>query len=90
VLIPKLPEFLAANREIELIVSSTDRRVDIVREGFDCVLRIGTLTEPGLTAKRLGALSMINCGPGYLAAPRRAPPTRAAPEPPVTRREPLA
>ena len=68
VLIPKLPEFLAANREIELIVSSTDRRVDIVREGFDCVLRIGTLTEPGLTAKRLGALSMINCAsPGYLA-----------------------
>jgi DNA-binding transcriptional LysR family regulator len=68
VLIPKLPEFLAANREIELIVSSTDRRVDVVREGFDCVLRIGTLTEPGLTAKRLGALSMINCAsPAYLA-----------------------
>jgi DNA-binding transcriptional LysR family regulator len=68
VLIPKLPEFLAAHREIELIISTTDRRVDVVREGFDCVLRIGTLIEPGLTAKRLGSLPMINCAsPGYLA-----------------------
>ena len=68
ILIPKLPEFLAAHREIELIVSTTDRRVAVVREGFDCVLRVGTVTEPGLTAKRLGALQMLNCAsPAYLA-----------------------
>jgi DNA-binding transcriptional LysR family regulator len=68
VVIPKLPQFLSAHREIELLVSTTDRRVDVVREGFDCVLRIGTLTEPGLTAKRLGALQMVNCAsPAYLA-----------------------
>ncbi|PZQ60599.1 MAG: LysR family transcriptional regulator [Variovorax paradoxus] len=37
VLIPRLPEFLAAHPQIELELSSTDRRVDLVHEGFDCV-----------------------------------------------------
>lgn len=65
--IPRLPELLAAHREIELEVSTTDRRVDVVREGFDCVLRIGALTEPGLIAKRLGVMPMVNCAsPAYL------------------------
>jgi DNA-binding transcriptional LysR family regulator len=61
VLIPRLPEFFAAHPEIELHVSTTDRRVEVVRDGFDCVLRIGALTDSGLVAKRLGALSMTNC-----------------------------
>lgn len=66
-IIPRLPELLSAHREIELEVSTTDRRVQVVREGFDCVLRIGTLTEPGLTARRLGVLPMVNCAsPAYL------------------------
>src|SRR5688572_22541988 len=38
-IIPRLPEFLATHPQVELLVSTTDRRVDLVREGFDCVLR---------------------------------------------------
>lgn len=66
--IPRLPEFLAAHPQIELLVSTTDRRVDLVREGFDCVLRVGKLADSGLIARKLGVLPMVNCAsPGYLA-----------------------
>ncbi|HNN97481.1 MAG TPA: LysR family transcriptional regulator [Pseudomonadota bacterium] len=66
-IIPRLPDFLAQHPHLELLVSTSDRRVDIVREGFDCVLRIGTLRQPGLVARRLGVLPMVNvASPAYL------------------------
>lgn len=65
--IPALPELLAQHPQLELLVGTTDRFVDLVREGFDCVLRIGTLADQGLTARRLGLLPMINlASPAYL------------------------
>jgi DNA-binding transcriptional LysR family regulator len=65
--IPKLPEFLAQHPSIDLVVSATDQRVDVVADGFDCVLRVGTLVDSGLIARRLGSLSMLNCAsPSYL------------------------
>ena len=60
VLIPQLPEFLAAHPHLELVVSTTDRRVEIVREGFDCVLRVGPLDDSELTVRQLGLLPMVN------------------------------
>ncbi|WP_312689986.1 LysR family transcriptional regulator [Kosakonia sp.] len=66
--IPRLPTFLQQYPGIELELSSSDRRVDIIREGFDCVVRVGTLKDSGLIARQLGRLSVINCAsPGYLA-----------------------
>ncbi len=41
--IPKLPAFLQQYPGIEIELSSSDRLVDVVREGFDCVIRVGTL-----------------------------------------------
>ena len=65
--IPRLPEFLGRHPELTLEVSSTDRRVDLVREGFDCVLRIGALGDSGLVARPLGELPQVNCAsPAYL------------------------
>jgi len=65
--IPRLPQFLQAHPQIELELSSTDRRVDLVREGFDCVLRVGTLGDINLIARPLGAFRTINCAsPAYL------------------------
>jgi DNA-binding transcriptional LysR family regulator len=65
--IPKLPELLAAHPQLEVQVSTTDRRVEVVREGFDCVLSIGNLPASGLIAKRLGSLTVANCAsPAYL------------------------
>ncbi|MBX3654580.1 MAG: LysR family transcriptional regulator [Ramlibacter sp.] len=67
IVIPRLPELLAQHPLLELELSSTERRVDLVREGFDCVLRVGTVGEPGLVARPLAALPMRNCAsPAYL------------------------
>lgn len=65
--IERLPEFLAAHPLIELELSTTDRLVDVVREGFDCVLRTATLADSSLIARPLGAFRVINCAsPAYL------------------------
>jgi DNA-binding transcriptional LysR family regulator len=67
--VPRLPEFLAAHPQLEIELSTTDRRVDVVHEGFDCVLRVGALSDSGLVARRLGLLRMVNlASPGYLRA----------------------
>lgn len=67
VVIPQLPGFLAAHPQLELQLSTTDRRVDVIRDGFDCVLRVGALADSGLVARRLGVLRMVNCAsPAYL------------------------
>jgi len=66
--IPRLPQFLQQYPGIELELSSSDRLVDVIREGFDCVVRVGTLKDSGLIARPLGKLSVINCAsPDYLA-----------------------
>ncbi len=66
--IPALPAFLAEHPELEIELSSVDRRVDLVREGFDCVLRVGKLSDSSLIARPLGSYRMINCAsPAYLA-----------------------
>lgn len=66
-IVPRLPQFLAEHPHIDIELSSTDRRVDLVREGFDCVLRVGPLLDSGLVARPLGELKQINCAsPAYL------------------------
>jgi DNA-binding transcriptional LysR family regulator len=67
-IVPALPEFMAAYPDLELEVSSTDRQVDLVQEGFDCVLRIGPIGDETLIARPLGQLRMVNAAsPAYLA-----------------------
>lgn len=66
--IPYLGDFLAQHPALRVEISSTDRRVDVVQEGFDCVLRVGDLEESGLVARRLGAFRIVNCAsPAYLS-----------------------
>lgn len=67
IVIPRLPEFLAAHPQLEIGISTTDRRVDLVQEGFDCVLRVGTLDDLDLVARPLGVMRMLNvASPAYL------------------------
>jgi len=61
VVIPRLPEFLRQHPGLEVELSSTDRFVDVVREGFDCVLRVGTLEDSSLIARPLGYYRMVSC-----------------------------
>jgi DNA-binding transcriptional LysR family regulator len=68
IVLPQLPQFMAEHTGLEIEISSTDRRVDLVREGFDCVLRVGTLTDSSLIARPLGHYRLINCASaGYVA-----------------------
>ena len=65
--IPRLPEFLSAHPLLEVGISTTDRRVDLVQEGFDCVLRVGPLADADLVARPLGLMKMHNgASPAYL------------------------
>ncbi len=67
-IVPALPDFMATYPELELEVSSTDRQVDLVQEGFDCVLRLGPIGDETLIARPLGLLRMVNAAsPAYLA-----------------------
>ena len=67
--IPRLPELLARHPRLEIEFSSTERRVDLVREGFDCVLRVGAVLDTSLVARPLGLLRMVSCAsPAYLQA----------------------
>lgn len=67
IILPRLPEFMAVHPQLEVGISTTDRRVDLVQEGFDCVLRVGALAESGLVVRPLGALPMRNvASPAYL------------------------
>ena len=69
IVIPRLGEFLAAHPLIDIELGSTDRRVDLVHEGFDCVVRVGALADSELIVRPLGHYRMINCAsPAYLAA----------------------
>jgi DNA-binding transcriptional LysR family regulator len=66
-ILPRVGELLAAHPHLELAISTTDRRVEVAREGFDCVLRVGAMPDSSLSARRLGAMPMINvASPEYL------------------------
>ena len=68
IVIPHLPAFLERYPNLQVDLSSTDRRVDPVTEGFDCVVRTGNLTDSGLIVRPLGAMPQTNyASPAYLA-----------------------
>lgn len=64
-LIDSLRNFTLQYPAIELALGVTDRTVDLVAEGVDCVLRIGELPDSSLVARNIGQATMITC-----AAPR--------------------
>jgi LysR family transcriptional regulator for bpeEF and oprC len=68
VLIPALDGFFARYPEIELEVGCTDRPVDLLHEGIDCVIRGGEVLDESLVARRLGDMPLVTCAsPAYIA-----------------------
>lgn len=66
-ILPRLPHFMDAHPLIELEISATDRQVDLLAEGFDCVLRVGAQPDQSVVAWLLCSMPMINCvSAGYL------------------------
>lgn len=67
VIAPVIPDFLKAYPDIRLDAHFLDRRVDIVAEGFDAVIRVGIIRDSSLTGRKLGAFrSQLVASPGYL------------------------
>jgi DNA-binding transcriptional LysR family regulator len=64
---PRLPDFLAEYPGIELYLSEGDRLADLIREGIDCVLRVGDLKDSDMIGRRVAMLDEITCaGPAYI------------------------
>lgn len=66
-IVPALPDFLQRYPDIQLFLSAGDRSIDLIQEGVDCVVRVGSLSDSSLVSQPLGRLGMINCAsPDYL------------------------
>ncbi|RXV67511.1 LysR family transcriptional regulator [Burkholderia stabilis] len=66
--IPALPDFHVRCPELRVVISTTDRFVDLVADGIDCAVRVGVLSDTSLVARRIGEMVQINCAsPTYLA-----------------------
>lgn len=64
---PFLSEFQKAHPGVGIDLQLNDRKVDLVEEGFDVVLRIGHLKSSSLIAKRIAPIRMAVCAsPDYL------------------------
>lgn len=60
--------YLARYPQVSVEADFTSRLIDIVHEGFDLAVRVGTLPDSRLAARRLGELSYgLFASPGYLA-----------------------
>lgn len=65
---PYLHRFHQTYPHIQLHLDFTDRRVDVVAEGYDLVLRIGKLEDSSIVAKRLAQTHhLLVASPNYLA-----------------------
>ncbi|WP_213716192.1 LysR family transcriptional regulator [Cedecea lapagei] len=66
-IVPKLSAFLSGYPGIHLDVRFTDRRVDLVAEGYDLAIRVGRLTDSALIARTLGQFEYhLVASPAYL------------------------
>jgi len=67
-LAPAIAAFSALHREIAFDVELSDRAVDIVDEGLDLAVRIGSIGSQALIARRLATTQLVLCAaPAYLA-----------------------
>ncbi len=69
IVLPRLPEFLQQHPALQIDIFSTDRRVDLLAEGFDLVVRAGAVVDESLVSRPLLTLDLLNvASPSYVAA----------------------
>jgi DNA-binding transcriptional LysR family regulator len=65
-----LAEFTRAHPEVQIVASFSDARRDLLRDGFDLALSIGTLEDSGHRTRRLGVMRRVLVGvPAFRSAP---------------------
>ncbi|GAB7539905.1 LysR family transcriptional regulator [Burkholderia sp. 22PA0099] len=68
VVIPALNEFRERYPDIDLQLGLSDRPVDLLQEGVDCVIRVGALQDSSLVARRVGLFEGVTvASKAYLA-----------------------
>jgi DNA-binding transcriptional LysR family regulator len=66
-LAPALPDFLDRYPDVEVDITTNDRFVDLVDEGFDVAVRIGKLDDSSLVARKIAPMRRTVCAaPAYL------------------------
>lgn len=67
ILVPALPQFYARYPDIQFDLGASDRKVDLIGESVDCVVRGGEVTDQSLIARHVGDLQLgVYAAPGYL------------------------
>ena len=68
VLLPAVPALLTRHPALTIHLGEGERFVDLVREGVDCVVRAGELTDSGMVVRQLGLMDEITvASPAYVA-----------------------
>lgn len=68
VIIPALPEFLEAHPDLRMDITLTDERADLVTDGVDVAVWLGSLEESSLIARKLSpGKRLVCCSPQYIA-----------------------
>lgn len=68
-LAPVLPGYARAYPQVGIELGLNDRTVDLMEEGWDMAIRIGSLQDSSLKARKLAPCRMLVCAaPSYLAA----------------------
>src|ERR1700744_2042981 len=67
-LVPNLPDFFARYPDIELSMSESERWIDMIHEGVDCVLHFAHTPDIDMIERQVVTLERLTCAaPGYLA-----------------------
>lgn len=66
-IMPIIAQFMDTYPQVSVALGVDNRRVDLIREGYDIAIRIGKLDDSGLIARRLGSSPpRAYAAPGYL------------------------
>ncbi|NLS00746.1 LysR family transcriptional regulator [Rhizobium sp. P38BS-XIX] len=66
-LIPALPGFRSRYPDVQLDLGVSDRPMDLIGEGLDCVIRGGALPNSSLVTRRIASLEFVTCAsPAYI------------------------
>jgi DNA-binding transcriptional LysR family regulator len=68
ILVPALPAFHAQYPDIQFDMGASDRKVDVIGDSVDCVVRGGAISDQSLVARLVGLLQLgVYAAPAYLA-----------------------
>lgn len=65
---PVLADMARHHPQLQIDASYSDRFIDLIGEGFDCAIRVGTLRDSNLMARRVGHIhGKLVASPNYIA-----------------------